>query len=83
MESESKMSFQEEDKKKLRTQNEELQQELEAMKVGVVYIHQVYSVIRSYYFCHARGWSKCKFSGWCGAPGMSLRFAVKIEVGDM
>ena len=49
------MRFQEEDKKKLTTQNKELQEELEAMKVCVVYIHQVYSIMRTYYFCHARG----------------------------
>jgi len=83
MESESKMRFEEEDNEKLRTQNKELQQELEAMKVCVVYIHQLYSIMRSYYFCHARGLCKCKFLGCHGEPGMCLRFVVKIGDGDL
>jgi len=65
------------------TRNHDLQQELKALKVCVVYICQVYSFIRSYYFCHARGSSECKFSSCCVAPGMKLKFVLKIEGGDM
>ena len=71
------------EKKILITRNQDLQEEMKAFKVCVVCVPQVCSVIRSYYFCHARGSSECKFSGCCGAPGMGLRFVVKIEVGDM
>jgi hypothetical protein len=37
----SKMTVYEEEQKILRTQNQELQQELEALKVRAAYIHQV------------------------------------------
>jgi len=50
--------------------NQGLQKELEGIKVCVTCIHQVYSIIRSYYFCHARGSSEYKFSGCCVACGM-------------
>ena len=51
------------EKRVLLTRNQDLEQELKAFKVCVVYIHQLYSVVRSYYFCHARGSSKYKFKG--------------------
>jgi hypothetical protein len=56
-------------RKSVMSQNQELQQELEAMKA---YIHQVYCTIRYYYFWQARGSSECKFSACCGAYGLSL-----------
>ena len=52
---ESERKFNEEEKGILRTRNEEMQHELEALKVSVAYIHQVYSSIRSYCSWHARG----------------------------
>jgi hypothetical protein len=67
------------EKKILIIMNQDLQQELKAFKVIVAYIYKVYSVIRSYYFCHARGLSECKFSGCCCACGMSWRVVVRIE----
>jgi hypothetical protein len=70
---ESKIRVHEEEKKLSLTQNQELQQELETMKIIVAYIYQVYSTIRYYYFWHARGSSECKFSASCGAYGLSLK----------
>jgi hypothetical protein len=55
------------EKKILITRNHDLQQELEALKVCVVYIGSFQST----------------FSSCCFAPGMSLKFVVKIEGGDM
>jgi len=55
------------------TQNQQLQQELQALKVIVAYIHQVYITVRSYYFCHAKGSSECKFSACCAASGLSFK----------
>jgi hypothetical protein len=62
-----------EDKKISMSQNQELQQELEALKASVAYVHQVYYTIRYYYFWQARGSSECKFSACCGAYGLSLK----------
>ena len=72
-----------EEKQILLSQNQDLRQELAALKVIVVYIHQVYITVRLYYFCHARGSSECKFSACCAAFGMSLRSVVTIEGGVM
>jgi hypothetical protein len=67
---ETRIKVHEEEKKVLITMN----QELEGIKVSVAYINQVYSIIRSCYFCHARESSECKFSACYGASG--LRFKV-------
>jgi hypothetical protein len=73
----------EEQEKILMTQNLDLEQELQALKVSVAYIHQVYITVRSYYFCHAKGSSECKLSACCAASGMSLRSVVTVEGGAM
>jgi hypothetical protein len=70
---ESKIRVHKEEKQVLITMNQELQQELEAMKVTVPYVHQVYSTISLYYFRQARGSSECKFSAYCRAYGLSFK----------
>jgi len=45
---EAKIRVHKKEKKLSLTQNQEMQQELEAMKVIVTYKHKVYSIIRSY-----------------------------------
>ena len=58
-----------------------MNQELEGIKESVAYIHQGYSIIRSYHFWHARGSSECKFSSCYGVSGLSLEvFLVKINL---
>jgi hypothetical protein len=66
---ETRIKVHEEEKKVLITMN----QELEGIKVSVAYIHQGHSIIRSYYFWHATGSSKCKFSACYVASGLSFK----------
>jgi len=70
---ETRIKVYEEEKKVLITMNQELQQELEGLKVSVAYINQGYSIIRSCYFWHARESSECKFSACYGASGLSFK----------
>jgi hypothetical protein len=70
---ETRIKVHEKEKKVLITMNQELQQELEGIKVIFAYIRQGYSIIRSYYFWHAKGLSECKFSACYGASGLSFK----------
>jgi hypothetical protein len=76
---ESKMKDHEKEKEILLNRNQELQNELKAIKVSVANMHQVYSIIRSYYLWRARGSSECELSACPGASGMRFK-AILVRI---
>ena len=67
---ESKMKAHEKEKEILLNRNQKLQKEMKVIKVSVANMHQVYSIIRSYYLWRARGLCECELSACPGASGM-------------